>query len=136
MSFLMTLFLMLFLHIFADFNLQGIMASMKQKAWWEKECEEKLIRYSKSKYNGDHYIALLCHSFEWAFVVMMPFFIKCFMKDDTTMRFVYTCFLIFNTLIHFYVDNEKANRDSINLTQDQSCHLVQVLGTAIVCYYI
>ena len=30
------LFLMIFLHIIDDFCLQGIMASMKQKSWWQE----------------------------------------------------------------------------------------------------
>ena len=28
---------MFFMHVVADFNLQGIMASMKQKTWWQKQ---------------------------------------------------------------------------------------------------
>ena len=30
---------MLFMHVLDDFRLQGIMAEMKQKSWWEKQEE-------------------------------------------------------------------------------------------------
>lgn len=109
---------------------------MKQIEWWEKECEDKLIRYSKSKYKADHYIALFCHSFEWAFVILIPFFVKCLLYGNSTIMTEYTVLLIFNTLMHFYVDNEKANKHSISLVQDQLCHLIQILGTSILTYGI
>jgi hypothetical protein len=36
---------------------------------------------------------------------------------------------IYNWLIHAYVDNLKANNHKINLIQDQSIHLVQIIIT-------
>lgn len=34
-----------------------------------------------------------------------------------------------NTAIHMYVDNEKANKETINLVEDQIIHLIQIFLT-------
>lgn len=52
------LFSMIFLHILDDFCLQGIMASMKQKSWWQKDSVG-----SQPKYKNDYIAALFAHSF-------------------------------------------------------------------------
>jgi len=48
---------MILAHIADDFYLQGNLAKMKQKVWWEK-----LFEY-KSLYKHDYKMALLIHSF-------------------------------------------------------------------------
>ena len=65
-------FIMLFLHILADYNLQGILASMKQKEWWINTYN---VNINKTKYRYDYKAALLVHSFIWSFIVCLPFFI-------------------------------------------------------------
>jgi hypothetical protein len=35
--------------------------------------------------------------------------------------------VITNAIIHAWIDNEKANKLSINLLTDQICHLVQII---------
>lgn len=56
---------MLFCHIVDDYYLQGILASMKQKKWWQENAPDKLYEY-------DYLIALLMHGFSWAFMIMLP----------------------------------------------------------------
>ena len=56
------LLLMIFLHIIDDFNLQGIMASMKQKEWWKSHPE-----YTK------------LYKFDW---LPVPSVAECKTKDD------------------------------------------------------
>jgi len=41
---------------------------------------------------------------------------------------------VINTIIHFIVDDTKANKKRINLIEDQTIHIGQILLTWIWCY--
>lgn len=112
------LFLMVFLHIVDDFYLQGIMASMKQKSWWQ----EHPIG-SNPKYKNDYIAALFAHSFSWAFMIMIPVLVWGQWKWPI---------LIANMLTHAVIDDAKANKFQINLIQDQTYHLIQIIATWLV----
>lgn len=112
------LLLMLFLHIIDDYKLQGILASMKQKKWWLEHKDYKEI------YKNDYLIALVEHSFSWAFMIMLPIAIYLNFNIDRWLH-VY----IINMLIHAYVDDLKANRFKINLITDQLIHIMQIIIT-------
>ena len=117
---LINLLSMIFLHIVDDYYLQGILASMKQKSWWEKNSPQPLYKY-------DYVVALLMHSLSWAFMIMIPTIIGgCF---------IWWLFLI-NIVIHFIVDHLKANLKKINLIQDQSIHIVQIVLTWLLCFVL
>ena len=66
MNNILLLFTMIFAHIIDDYCLQGILASMKQKAWWKNQ------EQYNDKYKYDYIIALAMHSFSWAFMIMCP----------------------------------------------------------------
>lgn len=112
---------MLFMHIVDDYYLQGILASMKQKAWWKKQ------ESYKDLYKYDYIVALIMHSFSWAFMVMMP--IAFVMSFAITAGFA----IVFavNAIVHCIVDNLKANKMKINLIQDQSIHVAQIITTFV-----
>ena len=112
---------MIFMHIVDDYYLQGILASMKQKAWWNKQ------ESYKGLYKYDYIVALIIHSFSWAFMVMMP--IAFVMSFSITIGFAIV-FLI-NAVVHCIVDNLKANKMKINLIADQSIHVVQIVATFV-----
>ena len=112
---------MLFMHIVDDYYLQGILASMKQKAWWKKQESHKDL------YKYDYVVALIMHSFSWAFMVMMP--IAFTMSFAITAGFAIV-FLI-NAVVHCIVDNLKANNGKINLITDQSIHVAQIVATFV-----
>lgn len=112
---------MLFCHIVDDYYLQGILASMKQKSWWQKS-----ESYSE-KYRYDYVIALIEHAFSWTFMVMLPIFIVSKFQIDVFMCLVFLA----NWIIHTVVDDLKANKKKINLIQDQVIHLVQIFVTFI-----
>ena len=59
---LLLLICMMFCHIINDYKLQGILASMKQKSWWEENGNDPL-------YKHDYIMALFEHSFSWAFLL-------------------------------------------------------------------
>lgn len=105
-------------HILADYNLQGWLASAKQRKYWEENAPKKMYRH-------DYIMALFMHSFCWTCLIMIPVLIS--------ERHIYFWILAFlNTVIHMYVDNEKANKETINLVEDQIIHLIQIFLTWVV----
>lgn len=113
---------MIFCHIIADYNLQGWLASAKQKEWWLKNAPDRLYRY-------DYIVALICHSFSWTFVLHIPvFFYMQFLHIQVPVGVIIIMFA-WNIFMHAAIDNEKANNKSINLLMDQICHIAQVVGT-------
>ena len=113
---ILILFAMIFAHIVDDYYLQGVLAKMKQKKWWEENAPDKLYRH-------DYIVALIAHAFSWSFMINIPtLFIS-------TNYIVMLLFIVVNTYVHAYVDNAKANKFSINLIIDQICHIVQIIGT-------
>lgn len=112
---------MIFCHIVNDYCLQGILASMKQKDWWQKsENYSEMYRY-------DYVMALIEHGFSWTFMMMLPIFIISKFQIDIFMCLVFLA----NWIIHIVVDDLKANRKRINLIQDQVIHLAQIFVTFI-----
>ena len=112
---------MIFLHIIDDYKLQGILASMKQKKWWQEQKEYKDL------YKNDYLMALAMHSFSWTFMIMLPI--------AFSLNFNISWWLvayIINLTIHAFVDNLKANKFKINLVTDQLIHLGQIIITWLV----
>lgn len=106
---------MIFMHIVDDYYLQKILASMKQKDWWEKNAPGVL-------YNYDYIWALFMHGFSWAFMVMLPIAIN--MNFQVDLGFVGCMFA--HALFHAVVDDMKANKKIINLWIDQFLHMLQI----------
>ena len=121
MNIAFTLLLMIFLHIVDDYYLQGVLANMKQKQWWQDNAPASLYRY-------DYIIALMMHSMSWAFMIMLPIAIK--MSFDVGGLFVGAW--VINAIIHGVIDDLKANKHKINLIQDQSVHMIQIVLTVII----
>lgn len=109
---------MMFLHIIDDYKLQGILASMKQKKWWQEQKEYKAL------YKHDYIMALIEHSFSWTFMIMLPIAIA--LKFNIGW---WALAYIVNIIIHALVDDLKANKFKINLVIDQLIHIVQIIVT-------
>ena len=122
---LFILLCMIFCHVVDDYYSQGILASMKQKSWWENNYPDKLYKY-------DYLMALFMHSFSWAFMIMLPPTVYTMIVGATWYPILY----VLNLCVHFYVDNLKANKMKINLIQDQCIHLVQIVGTWLLYFYV
>lgn len=123
---ILLLFIMIFLHIFADFNLQGVLASMKQKKWWARKFVNQ-SEFDRSKYKNDYKAALLAHSFEWAFIVTIPLLRKAYLYSNNWIYTLqYVILLSVNVYWHFVIDNDKANNHKLNLIEDQILHLLQI----------
>lgn len=116
---------MLFLHIIDDYKLQGILASMKQQNWWQKQ------ENYKSLYKYDYIIALLEHSFSWTFMIMLPIAFSVQFKIG-----LWLVAYVINLIIHAFTDDLKANKLKINLIIDQLIHIIQIFITWIVFVYL
>lgn len=110
--------LMLFCHIIDDYNLQGWLASAKQKEWWKKNAPETM-------YEKDYLMALLMHSLSWSFMIMLP--ISIYYGFNVGIGYAIT--MMVNTFVHAIVDDLKANKKKINLWFDQAFHLIQIAIT-------
>lgn len=120
---------MIALHIMADFHLQGLFINLKQKKWWK----EQLITYSDAKrkfYEYDNVVALSLHAFEWTFFIMIPIFLL-----EKDISFILIAFIL-NVIIHAVIDDCKCNKEIINLVQDQSIHLLQIVITWFIFFFI
>ena len=122
---ILILFLMIFCHIVDDYYLQGVLAQMKQKRWWAENYPNKLYRY-------DYFVALLMHGFSWAFMITLPLTIYTFVTGGKWYSFLF----IVNMLMHFMVDDLKANGEKINLIEDQLLHITQIIATWALWLYI
>lgn len=113
--------IMLFMHTIADYNLQGWLASAKQKSWWEKNAPDDL-------YKHDWLAVLFMHSFAWAFLIMLPIAVVCYSVSFNAVATVFTA----NLILHMVIDDQKANRHRINLIEDQLLHVGQIIITALI----
>lgn len=116
---------MIFFHIIADFNIQGILAQMKQKSFYDQ------YRYRVNLYRYDHIVALLMHSFSWTFMIHIPGIMYLILMGKWSMfENEWTVYLIFFTvhmIIHALTDHAKANWYLINLVMDQTIHILQII---------
>ena len=136
------LFLMLLMHYIEDFHLQGCLANLKQKKWWEKQMSNNDI-YSHyvleySIYKNDYKMSLFAHSIENALFVMLPLIVDMLILEfthclqNTWILFIPSTILI--CVSHYLIDDSKANEMKINLVQDQLYHLCVIL-LIFLCYF-
>lgn len=123
MQFYVILLFMIFCHIVDDYYLQGLLAKLKQKSYWELNAPDKMYKY-------DYLMALLMHSMSWSFMIMLPLLV--YFGFDPPISFL--ALWITNTAVHFIIDDLKANERKINLIQDQSVHLLQIIITLVIMY--
>lgn len=120
MSKLMLFTCMIFFHIVDDFYLQGPLANMKQKSWWEKNYPNKLYKY-------DYIVALIIHGFSWSFMIHVPAMYYFMINNINYIPGVIFVHLVGNGLIHSCIDNAKANEHVFNLCIDQALHMIQII---------
>ena len=110
---------MIFCHVIADYNLQGWLASAKQKSYWKENASDEM-------YKHDYICALVMHSFSWTFMIMLPLMYAVGFKVNSFLLFLF----VSNVLLHAITDDFKANKKVLNLWQDQSIHMYQIVITA------
>lgn len=109
-----------FSHLIADYNLQGILADLKQRLWWD-------LKYSKvfvqEHYPVDYITALIEHSFMWSTCITIPLLVYSLFVPYNSHAIVYFCSAILtNAGFHAIIDHQKANEGSISLTTEQLLH--------------
>ena len=118
--FIKILLFMILLHIIDDFVLQPIsLSNLKQKKWWEKQ-----EGYS-DKYKDDYKVALAIHSISWSIMIHIPLVI---MFPSLGQLALLISFIV-NAVIHYFIDDLKANKIKINLFEDQMVHFCQICTT-------
>ena len=118
--FIKILLFMILLHIIDDFVLQPIsLSKLKQKKWWEKQ-----EGYS-DKYKDDYKVALAIHSISWSIMIHIPLVI---MFSSLGQLALLISFIV-NAVIHYFIDDLKANKLKINLFEDQMVHFWQICTT-------
>lgn len=123
MSKLFVFLWMIFFHIIADYNLQGWLASAKQRSYWEQNAPDKQYEY-------DYIWALIMHSFSWSFMVMLPIaYVQQF-----NIGFWFMLVFTSNIFIHGLIDHLKANVKVLNLWEDQFIHMCQIVFTSLLLY--
>lgn len=120
---------MLFCHLIDDYYLQGILATLKQKSWWQINAKDELYRY-------DYIIALIEHAFSWSFSIHIPVFWYYLSSGQFMNMQAIVCIIFINTVIHAIIDDQKANRHTINLIMDQTFHFLQIILTWFLYFYI
>jgi len=122
---------MLFLHIIAEYNLQGYLEKRKCKTWYDDSVYYTIgltkHQYYESKYRYDYLMALFLHSFRWTFMIMLPLTIHIVISGGMWYPLCY----VTNTVVYMIVDNEKTNKHTLSLIQKQTIHLIQILSTWI-----
>ena len=129
MTLLLSLLSMIFCHLIADYNLQGIMANLKQKIWWEQ-------KGYRGHYEKDYICALIEHSFIWTFCVFIPVFVLIYKNVIVSNLAILAIVFILNVAWHSYIDDLKANKFKLNLIQDQLAHLAQIIVTWLILVVI
>ena len=102
-------------HLLADYPLQGWLAQAKAKSYWANSAKDN---------RNDWIAALAGHAIMWGILVMAPVAIASNFQLDW-----FWVALPINIVLHYIIDNQKANKRQINLIQDQCLHVVQILIT-------
>ena len=116
---------MIVMHYLSDWVLQtDVVAKYKQKDNWKEYGE---------KYENDYKSVLNIHSVFWSICINAPIIIlELYMygpkSSDIYCLFI-TISIILNSLMHYLVDDLKANYKRINLRTDQLIHYGQILIT-------
>lgn len=107
---------MILLHIIDDFVLQPIcLSKLKQKSFWDPYLKDGKL------YKNDYKVALIIHGLSWSIMIHIPFMLL------PINEWWILWSVITNAIFHAWIDNEKANKLSINLLTDQIIHLCQII---------
>ena len=117
------LFLMMLFHVIDDFVFQPIcLSKLKQKSWWEKN----ILKEDINKYKYDYKAALTMHSLSWAIMITLPWWFLSVSEIAIGLS------VLINMIIHYHIDDLKANERKINLQTDQNIHLIQITITWLI----
>ena len=112
---------MILCHVVDDFVFQPICLSrLKCKEEWKAYAEDRM-------YEHDYLMALFMHAMSWSIMIHLPLM---FMTSVSSEKLFLSVSV--NLVLHFIIDNLKANRHRLNLIEDQLLHLIQIFGTFLI----
>lgn len=122
---------MIWCHLDNDFRKQGILASMKQKSWWEQQ------EGYNDTYEFDYIAALWAHAIWWGIELHIPVIAYIWYKGQLTPAHIglLVFVMVVQIATHKIIDDAKANLKLINLMIDQSLHAFQIV-VSFVCALI
>lgn len=118
---------MLYFHIIGDWLLQNKeMNTLKYSSWWKQNNGFDL-------YRNDYLMVILIHSIIWSIGIFLPIIIFTVCSFDFNTIFYIGIFIliIFNTIVHSFIDNIYCNKGSISLITDQLLHILQIFINTI-----
>jgi hypothetical protein len=74
------------------------------------------------------------HAFAWTFATMIPI-AAYLLLAGTGITSTFIFMLAMNTMLHYAIDDMKANWETINLKTDQMAHMLQIVCTWMMCLY-
>lgn len=109
-------------HLIVEFVFQPLcLGKYKEKDWWKTQYENGEV---PDLYKYDYMMGLLQHSITWSCFQVLPWLLL----SDTGHKLT-LAFFIFNMVGHYLIDDLKANKKKINLVEEQSLNLIQILTT-------
>ena len=129
MIYIILLIAMLYCHILDDFCLQGILASLKQKSWWEDICSVE------PRFRNDYKAALIIQSFLWCFFIHIPLILHIRYCGWTYNEELFLIVFVADWIIHVIIDDFKCNKHKLNLVMSQTVYLIQVIVTWILYFW-
>lgn len=116
--------LMLLCHIIDDFCLQlSFLSNAKQKKFWEPYGE---------KYKNDWIPSIIIHGLEWSIMVHLPIMI---MLPEVPGYCLFINILL-QAACHSCIDHCKCNMLILNLAEDQILHLVQIILSVVLFFFL
>lgn len=115
---LIILVLMFLCHLLADYPLQGWLTQAKQKSYWKN-----------TKTPHDWIMALICHATMWGIMIYLPIFFIGEIDFGGWVEVLFWLTLPLNIILHFIIDNAKANEHKLDLITDQCFHFLQITTT-------
>jgi len=105
-------------HLIADYPLQSCLAQMKRKDFWEGKPERN---------KNDYIPSLIGHAVMWGIITFIPLIIFGFSTKSNIILIAVWIQLFVNIIAHAIIDHLKANKDQINLIEDQLLHFMQIV---------
>ena len=96
----------------------------RQKKWWRDQIPKNMkepCRFAMwERYKNDYKCALACHALYWSLIVCLPLV--------TVGGGAYVINALIQGAVHYYVDDKKANKKTLNLIEDQIVHAIQIIS--------
>ena len=120
---------MMFCNVISNFYIQGSLAQIKQKSWWQDICSVE------PRFRNDYKAALIIQSFLWCFFIHIPLILHIRHCDWTYDEKAFLIVFVVNWVIHTIIDDLKCNGHKFSLVTSQILYLIQVIATWAIYFW-